>query len=87
MTQPLKIWYFAWLREQIGLAQEEFALPVGVSTVGALMDCLSTRDPTYARAFQKGKTIRCAINQEFADRASPIQAGDEVAFFPAVTGG
>ncbi|WP_428489840.1 molybdopterin converting factor subunit 1 [Rhodopila sp.] len=87
MNKPLKICYFAWLREQIGSAQEDFAIPVGINTLGALIDHLSTRNATYARAFRNREAIRCAINQEFADRAFPVHPGDEVAFFPAVTGG
>ena len=87
MNMPLKICYFAWLREQIGSAQEEFTIPVGLNTLDALIDCLASRDATYAKAFRNREAIRCAINQEFADPASPVQPGDEVAFFLAVTGG
>jgi sulfur-carrier protein len=31
--------------------------------------------------------VRCAVNQEFADPGAAVHAGDEVAFFPPVTGG
>ena len=87
MSKPLMILYFAWLRERTGRSHEELALPSGVTTVAELVDCLAARDPAHASAFQNRRTIRCAINQEFADPSSPLQPGDEVAFFPPVTGG
>ena len=33
------------------------------------------------------RTVRCAVNQEFAEPATLVHPGDEVAFFPPVTGG
>jgi molybdopterin synthase sulfur carrier subunit len=87
MIKPLTILYFAWLRERTGASQEEIVLPEGVRTVSALVDHLSARSPGHAAAFQNRRTIRAAVNQEFADPSEPIQPGDEVAFFPPVTGG
>lgn len=87
MNKPLTILYFAWLRERTGVSQEEIALPDGVRTVSALVDHLSGRSPGHATAFQNRRTVRAAVNQEFADLSEPIQPGDEVAFFPPVTGG
>ena len=87
MTEPLTILYFAWLRERIGRDREELALPPGVTTVGALVAFLAERGPGYAAAFQNRRTVRCAVNQEFADPAAVIAPGDEIAFFPPVTGG
>jgi sulfur-carrier protein len=87
MSKPLTILYFAWLRERTGASQEELHLPDGVTTVSGLVDYLAERSPGYAAAFQNRRTVRCAVNQEFADPSSTIHAGDEVAFFPPVTGG
>jgi len=87
MSKPLTILYFAWLRERTGSAGEELRLPDGVETVGDLVDYLSARDARHAAAFGNRKTIRCAVNQEFADPSFPVRPGDEVAFFPPVTGG
>ena len=87
MSKFVKLVYFAWLRERIGTAQEEISLPDGVDTVEALIDYLRTVGPRYADAFLPHKTIRCAINHEFAEAQSKINANDEVAFFPPVTGG
>ncbi len=84
---PLTILYFAWLRERTGTPQESLAPPAGVRTVGDLMAWLAARSPGHASAFASRRTVRCAVNQEFADQATRIGPGDEVAFFPPVTGG
>ena len=83
----MKILYFAWLREKIGAGEEEIALPAEVRDVAALMDHLAARSPGHAAAFANRTAIRCAVNQDFADGAAPVADGDEVAFFPPVTGG
>jgi molybdopterin synthase sulfur carrier subunit len=87
MGKSLTILYFSWLRDRIGLAQEELQLPEGVETVGELVDHLAARDAAHAAAFRDHKTIRCAVNQEFAAPSFRVRPGDEVAFFPPVTGG
>jgi molybdopterin converting factor subunit 1 len=87
MSKPVTILYFAWLRERTGLSQEELPLPPGVRTVTDLMAFLAERGPRHAEVFQGKRTVRCAVNQEFADPATDLQPGDEVAFFPPVTGG
>ncbi len=79
--------YFAWLREQIGISREDVALPDGVATVADLMRALSARGGGYASAFGAERKVRCAVNQEFADPDFPVRAGDEIGFFPPVTGG
>jgi molybdopterin converting factor subunit 1 len=87
MSETLTILYFAWLRERTGVAQEELPLPAGVGSVAQLIEHLSGLDARHAAAFANRGTIRCAINQEFAPLSFPVRAGDEVAFFPPVTGG
>jgi len=84
---PLTILYFAWLRERVGASEEHVPLPAGVATVADLTAWLSDRGPGHASAFANRRTVRCAVNQEFADPATRIGPGDEVAFFPPVTGG
>jgi molybdopterin synthase sulfur carrier subunit len=87
MNKPVTILYFAWLRERTGFTQEELVLPDHVRTVSSLVDHLAASSAAHAAAFQNRRTVRCAVNQEFADPSSPVQPGDEVAFFPPVTGG
>jgi len=84
---PLTILWFAWLRERTGTAEERVSPPADVATVGALIDWLSASSPRHAAAFQNRRTVRCAVNQDVADPATAVHPGDEVAFFPPVTGG
>lgn len=83
----MKLLYFAWLRERIGTAEEELPLPAGVATVGALMAHLAARSPAHAEALDPAKGVRCAVNLDFAGPGDAVSEGDEVAFFPPVTGG
>ncbi len=83
----MKVLYFAWLRLRTGVGEEELALPQGVGTVAELVDWLKTRGPGYAKAFQEMGAVRVAVNQEYVPFDHPLAEGDEVAFFPPVTGG
>jgi sulfur-carrier protein len=87
MPEPLTILYFAWLRERVGTAEEIVPKPDQVTTVADLVVFLSGLDARHANAFKDRGTVRCAVNQEFADPATVLRPGDEVAFFPPVTGG
>ena len=79
--------YFASLRESLGCSREQLALASGNSTVSTLVEQLRSRDGRWTDAFAPGKSWRVAVNQQMADLATPVKAGDEVAFFPPVTGG
>ena len=80
--------YFAGLRESLGCSREQVALePVSTSTVAGLVEALRSRDDRWSEAFSPGKQWRVAVNQQMADLATPLKPGDEVAFFPPVTGG
>ena len=83
----IKVLYFAALREQLGTAAEEIDLPAGVSTVAALRSHLRGRGGAWQLALADGKLVRMAINQDMAPPSTAHKAGDEVAFFPPVTGG
>jgi sulfur-carrier protein len=85
--RTLRILYFAWLRERVGTAEEAVELPPDVATVADLIRWLESRGPGFTAAFAAKKTIRCAVNQSFAGPDAPVAPGDEVAFFPPVTGG
>ena len=89
MTGPgtVRLLYFAWLRERVGTAEETMLLPDGVTTVGELAAWLGGRSAAHAAAFADSARVRCAVNQEFATPDAPVRPGDEVAFFPPVTGG
>jgi molybdopterin synthase sulfur carrier subunit len=79
--------YFASLRESLGTSREQVALPGANATVSLLVEQLRSRDSTWTEAFAPGKQWRVAVNQTIATLATPLKPGDEVAFFPPVTGG
>ena len=79
--------YFAGLRESLGCSCEQVQLPAGSPTVSSLLDQLRSRDDRWTAAFAPGERWRVAVNQQMADLATPLKPGDEVAFFPPVTGG
>ena len=83
----VRVLYFAWLRERAGRADEHLTLPDGVATVAALAAWLQARDAAGAAVFGDLAVVRAAVNQVFAAPDAPIADGDEVAFFPPVTGG
>ncbi len=83
----VRVLYFAWLRERAGRAEEHVTLPDGVGTVGELVGWLRARDAVGEAAFQNAGIVRAAVNQAVATPDTRIAPGDEVAFFPPVTGG
>ncbi len=83
----LRVLYFASVREKVGKEAEEIELPAGVATVAALRSHLRSRGGGYESAFAETALLRAAVNQDMVQPAAAVKAGDEVAFFPPVTGG
>ena len=83
----MKILYFAWLRGMTGTSQESVTPPASVTDVAGLIDWLRQRSPGHAEALADASVVRCAVNLEFAQNTDPVRPGDEIAFFPPVTGG
>mgnify|MGYP001766020488 CR=1 FL=1 len=80
----VQILYFAGLKEKLGTAAETVELPAGIATVGALRDWLVGQG---REGLATAKNLRCAVNQDMAKLDASIKDGDEIAFFPPVTGG
>ncbi len=83
----MRLLYFAWVKEQVGKASEDIALPPGIATVGELIAWLKTRGPEFENAFARAEVIRAAIDRSHARHDAPIGGAREIAFFPPVTGG
>jgi len=83
----LKAIYFAWVRERIGVAEEEIEPPSDVLTVGDLISWLASRGENYAYAFERASTIRAAIDRTHVKPGASIAGATEIAFFPPMTGG
>jgi sulfur-carrier protein len=83
----VRVLFFASLREQLGLASEEVEIPNSASTVAGLRLHLMKRGGAWQDVLADMKVVRVAVNQDMAAANAPLNPGDEVAFFPPVTGG
>jgi molybdopterin synthase sulfur carrier subunit len=84
----IKVLFFANLRERLGTGVEVVDLPDSASTVAGLRLHLMRRGGAWQDVLADMKVVRVAVNQDMAAVASaPLNPGDEVAFFPPVTGG
>jgi len=83
----ITVLYFARLKEAFGRASERLPLPPSVYTVGALREHLRARGGAWEAELAASKPVRVALNQEMAPPDARLSPGDEVAFFPPVTGG
>ena|SRR5690349_20260734 len=86
-TAAVSILYFARLREALGRDREQLVLTAEVKTVGDLRALLRARGGAWETELAPAKPVRVAVNQSMAQLESPVGPGDEVAFFPPVTGG
>lgn len=74
----IKVLVFASLSEQLGLSETR----LDAASVNTAQDVWQTMTSQTA-----DEAVRVAINQQYADFDSAVKSGDEVAFFPPVTGG
>jgi len=83
----VKLFYFAKVREAIGIDREELDLESDIKTVSDLIELLKGRGSHWQDMFSMPTTFRMAVNQEMVEATHKISANDEVAFFPPITGG
>jgi molybdopterin synthase sulfur carrier subunit len=83
----VKFLYFAWVRERIGLKEEEAEPPPSVTNVGELVEWLKARGPGYEYALSEPLAIRIALDRVHAGSDAAIAGVKEVALFPPMTGG
>jgi molybdopterin synthase sulfur carrier subunit len=82
----VRLRYFASLREVLGTGEEQLALPDGIGTVQQLTEWLQSRGPQWQDALSNPQLLT-ALNQSITDRQAAVHDGDEIAWFPPVTGG
>ena len=83
----IEVLYFARLREAFDRDREQVELPGNVRDVSTLTAWLRSRGAPWELELAPGKPVRIAVNQDMAAADTPVSDGDEVAFFPPVTGG
>lgn len=81
----MRLLYFAWVRERIGLPREQFE--TSAATVAELIAELRAREERYDLAFFDMSAIRVALDQELCELDASLDGVSEVAFFPPMTGG
>ncbi len=83
----IKVLFFARLREQLDTEMLEFDAGPELPDIAAIIRLLKQRGAVWAEVFDGDQMVLMAVNQEVADADTAIKDGDEVAFFPPVTGG
>ena len=81
----MRVLYFAWLRERIGVPAED--IETSAETIEDLVLELSNRTPRYKAAFSDLSAVRGALDQNLVSFDTPLGDAREVAFFPPMTGG
>ncbi len=82
----IKVLFFARIRDELGLDQCHIELPPDVSSLAQLTRHLIATHPAMGGVIDQ-PSVLAAVNQEFANGQTPVVEGDEIAFFPPVTGG
>ncbi len=83
----IDIRYFARYREMLDCAQESMEFSDTLQTAEKLMSLLAQRGDRWSDVFGSDQRVLIAINQDMVQADARISDGDEVAFFPPVTGG
>ena len=83
----IKLFYFARLKETLKYSTEDLALPADVTSILKLKAFLAKRGDVWSDMLMGKLMVRAAINHALVDDLATISDGDEVAFFPPVTGG
>ncbi|BDM62616.1 molybdopterin synthase sulfur carrier subunit [Shewanella sp. NFH-SH190041] len=82
----INVLFFAQVRELLGTAKLDVAINDNLTTTEALRAQLAAQDEKWARVMASDKLL-VAVNQTISSWDAAIKDGDEVAFFPPVTGG
>lgn len=83
----MKLLYFAWIRERVGMPEETVEPPANVMTVADLISWLKGRGEEFDFAFERPEVIRVAIDRVHVEHDAAIAGAGEIALFPPMTGG
>lgn len=87
MGRSIQVLYFSSLKEQLGKESEAIDLPEPISDIQGLREWICARGEPWAEKFNSNQKLMAAVNQEMAKPDTSVADGDEIAFFPPVTGG
>lgn len=82
----IKVLFFARVRDQVGCAELDMELPANVTDVAGFTEQVKARGEPFAAALSDPNVL-VAVNQEMANAEMTVEDGDEIAYFPPVTGG
>jgi molybdopterin synthase sulfur carrier subunit len=83
----IKVKYFARLGEALEFKEEDIQFNGDCNTVAELLDLLKARGEPWISEFSSKNRVLMALNHEMCDASAALKSGDEVGFFPPVTGG
>ena len=86
-ASTLRLVYFAWVRERVGVPEETVELPAGTETVADLVGWLRGRGENYEHAFENPAVVRAALDRVHVKPSAKLEGVREAAFFPPMTGG
>ncbi|NLY58847.1 MAG: molybdopterin converting factor subunit 1 [Gammaproteobacteria bacterium] len=81
----ITVLFFARYKEELQTDRLQLPWQDGWQTVGDIRTHLTQRGEAWT--VLEDSTLMCALNEEMCSLDSPVQSGDEVVFFPLVTGG
>ncbi len=87
MLEVLEVHYFASVREALDRDKDQVPWSGEVATVADLVQLLSAQDAVFKALNESDNPLLVAVNQTVVDKTYPLSSGDEVAFFPPMTGG
>jgi sulfur-carrier protein len=79
--------YFASLKEELGVTHEAIAVPSPTASVMSVLQTLQARGGKWQTNLISDGNLKFAVNHVMVNADAPVRDGDEVAFFPPVTGG
>ena len=83
----INVLYFARLREQLETGSEEMEISADLNSLADILNRLKNRGGAWEEVFAGDQPVLMAVNQEMSNSSVTVKDGDEVAFFPPVTGG
>ncbi len=83
----VKILYFSWIRERVGMGDETISLPDKLNTVDDFLKWMGSRNEQFAAVLEKPEIIRVALDKQHTDHDELLGAPREIALFPPMTGG